>query len=220
VRGRRDTTTPDRRTHVAARRAIGTGIVGVVAGAGAAALMPWQAALLLGWTTTAVVFLVRVWVALLPQDAGSTARHATKEDDSRVAADAGILSASLISLVAVGLLLVKGARTGGFTEGVFTGVAVLSVVISWAVVHTIFALRYGHIYYGGDGGMDFHGEADPTYRDFAYVAFTIGMTYQVSDTELTSRAMRAAVLRHALLSFLFGTAIIAMMINVVAGLLR
>jgi uncharacterized membrane protein len=69
--------------------------------------------------------------------------------------------------------------------------------------------------------MDFHdkGEPDPDYRDFAYVAFTIGMTYQVSDTELTSRAIRSTALRHALLSFVFGTAIIAMTINVVAGLL-
>ena len=68
--------------------------------------------------------------------------------------------------------------------------------------------------------MDFNQDEDPTYRDFAYLAFTIGMTYQVSDTNLTDGRIRATALRHALLSFVFGTAIIATMINVVAGLLH
>src|SRR4051812_1866544 len=202
------------------RRALVTGLIGVAVGGVTAALAPWEAAVLVGWTVAAVIFLVRVWSTLLPLDALATRRYALREDDSRLAADAAILTSSVASLVAVGFLLVKGARAGGFTEGFSTAGAVLSVVLSWAVVHTIFALRYGHLYYLAGGGMDFHGGEDPCYRDFAYVAFTIGMTYQVSDTEMTSRIMRATVLRHALLSFVFGTAIIAMMINVVAGLVR
>ena len=153
-------------------------------------------------------------------DAADTARHATREDDSRFAADVTLLAASVASLVAVGLTLVKGAQLGGSQEALFTAVAVAGVVLAWAVVHTVFALRYGHLYYLERGGIDFHDNCDPTYRDFAYVAFTIGMTYQVSDTELTSRTIRSTALRHALLSFLFGSAIIAMTINVVAGLVR
>jgi uncharacterized membrane protein len=102
---------------------------------------------------------------------------------------------------------------------VFTAVAVVSVVLSWALVHTVFTLRYGRLYHdGAPGGIDFHGDEPPTYHDFAYMAFTIGMTYQVSDTEVPSREIRANVVRHALLSFLFGTSIIAVTINIVANL--
>ena len=133
--------------------------------------------------------------------------------------DLTVLAACVASLVAVGLTLVKAAAETGAAKDMFSGVAVLSVVMSWTVVHTVYTLRYGHLYYDHQRGMDFHDESDPNYRDFAYVAFTIGMTYQVSDTELTTRAIRSTVLRHALLSFVFGTAIIAMTINVVAGLL-
>jgi uncharacterized membrane protein len=220
VRVRRIKTFDDLPPHFAMRRAMVTGGIGAVVAGVAVIFAPWEAAVLIGWVTAAVLFLVRVWATLLPLDAESTKLHAMREDDSRLAADAAILTSSLASLVAVGFLLVKGARAGGFTEGFSTAGAVLSVVLSWAVVHTIFALRYGHMFYRDNGGIDFHGGGDPTYRDFAYVAFTIGMTYQVSDTEMTTRDMRAAVLRHALLSFVFGTAIIAMMINVVAGLVR
>jgi uncharacterized membrane protein len=98
---------------------------------------------------------------------------------------------------------------------------VVSVVLAWVVVHTIFTLRYARIYYGGpDGGVDFNEKAAPDYADFAYLAFTIGMTFQVSDTDLTSKAMRRTALRHALISYLFGAVIIGLIINVVASLLQ
>jgi uncharacterized membrane protein len=89
------------------------------------------------------------------------------------------------------------------------------------MVHTLFCLRYAHLYYDGTlGGIDFHDDEPPTYHDFAYLAFTVGMTYQVSDTEVNDRAIRSTILRHALLSFLFGTTIIALTINIVAGLTK
>ena len=92
-------------------------------------------------------------------------------------------------------------------------------MVSWGVVHTVFTLRYAALYYHGeDGGVDFNEDDKPCYRDFAYLAFTIGMTYQVSDTDLTSKAVRHTALRHALLSYLLGTVIIAATINLAAGL--
>ncbi|MGH9277374.1 MAG: DUF1345 domain-containing protein, partial [Acidimicrobiales bacterium] len=97
--------------------------------------------------------------------------------------------------------------------------ALFGIVLAWAVVHSVYTLRYARLYYQEGGGIDFSQAADPDYRDFAYVAFTIGMTYQVSDTEVASRSIRHTVLRHALLSFVFGTAILAVTINVVASLL-
>ena len=96
---------------------------------------------------------------------------------------------------------------------------VLSIALSWAVVHTVFTLRYANEYCSEGGGIEFGFDA-PTYADFAYFAFTVGMTYQVSDTGVTSRRIRRSVLRHALLSFLFGTVIVAVTINVVAGFVQ
>ena len=96
------------------------------------------------------------------------------------------------------------------------------MVLSWAVVHTSFALRYAGLYYAGQpGGIDFHDKtATGKYSDFAYVAFTIGMTFQVADTNLQTKRFRKTVLRHALLSYVFGVVIIAIAINVVASLAR
>jgi uncharacterized membrane protein len=87
-------------------------------------------------------------------------------------------------------------------------------------VHAVFTLRYAHLYYSEGGGIDFNDDADPDYHDFAYLALTIGMTFQVSDTNLTTKAIRRTATRHALVSYLFGAIIIAMVINVVAGLLH
>jgi uncharacterized membrane protein len=97
---------------------------------------------------------------------------------------------------------------------------VLSVVLAWLMVQVVHMLHYARLFYGEGGGVEFNERKDPDYRDFAYLAFTIGMTYQVSDTNLTSTSIRRTALRHALLSFVFGTSIIAIMINVVAGLLN
>jgi uncharacterized membrane protein len=96
---------------------------------------------------------------------------------------------------------------------------VLSVVISWLVVHTLFTLRYALVYYtGNERGVDFNQTAPPRYTDFAYLAFTVGMTFQVSDTTLTTHAIRSTALRHALLSYLFGSLILAATVNLVASL--
>jgi len=97
------------------------------------------------------------------------------------------------------------------------------VFLSWAVVHTEYTLRYARLFYAGKaGGLDFHQipNTEPQYSDFAYVALTVGMTFQVSDPEVTSTVMRATILRHALLAYLFGVVIIGIVINVVAGLTK
>lgn len=105
-------------------------------------------------------------------------------------------------------------------EAVLIGVAALTVALSWWLVHTIFTLRYARLFYAVGGGIEFHQDEQPSYWDFAYVAFTIGMTFQASDTNLTSAPLRATALRQALLAYLFGVVVVAMTINVVAGLLK
>lgn len=100
-----------------------------------------------------------------------------------------------------------------------TALGVAAIAASWLVVHTVFTLRYARLYYTEPrGGVDFGQDPEPTFRDFAYVAFTIGMTFQVSDTALRETDIRATALRHALTSFVFNTVIIAVTVNIVAGL--
>ena len=98
---------------------------------------------------------------------------------------------------------------------------VLSVALSWALVHTVFTLRYARSFYSApDGGIDFNEDDAPTYLDFAYLALTIGMTFQVSDTNLTTKRIRRIALVHAMFSYLFGAIIVALVINVVSSLLK
>ncbi|MEX2440448.1 MAG: DUF1345 domain-containing protein [Actinomycetota bacterium] len=193
--------------------------VGVVAGGIAATLTPWPIALLLGWDASAAVFVAWIWLRIWHLNASATARIATREDDSRSAADLVLLVASIASIGGVGLALLQSSEETGVAQALSTGVAVMSVIFSWFAIHTVFTLHYARFYYRDNAGITFHDDDPPDYRDFAYVAFTVGMTYQVADTDLTSRSLRRVTLRHALLSFLFGTAVLAVMINLVAGLL-
>ena len=111
----------------------------------------------------------------------------------------------------------------GGVAGLIAGwfVAALTVILSWAVVHSVFALRYAHEYYTEPiGGIDFKNPDPPDYRDFIYVAFTVGMTFQVSDTDVQSRTVRRTVINHALLAYLFGAVILALTVNIAATLLQ
>jgi len=130
--------------------------------------------------------------------------------------------ASIVSLGAVGLVIVDAGQSGSASSLAQVFLSVLSVIASWTVIHTLFTLRYARLYFldGTEGGIDFGSDDRPRYSDFAYVAFTLGMTYQVSDTTLRSARLRATALRHVLLSYLFGAVIIAVTINLVAGLMR
>jgi uncharacterized membrane protein len=209
-----------RREALAGRRAVVAVGVGVAAGAVAGVLLPWQAAVLCGWDAAAVVFLVWVGATVVRAGTAATAAHARREDSSRTAADLMLLGASAASLGAVLLTLLKASGDHGGAKAALAGLALFSIVASWAVVHLVFTLKYARLYFTeAPGGIDFHdGSTEHPYLDFAYVAFTIGMTYQVSDSDLTARSVRSTALRQALLSFLFGTAIIATTINLIAGL--
>lgn len=174
---------------------------------------------LVGWDVATLVYLTWVWILIWRMDAEETARHAVRNDPTRTAAEIVLLLAAVASLVSVGFVLARAAETSGASELLRVGLGVLSVVLSWTTVHTIFALRYARLYYYDvDGGIDFNQPDPPDYGDFAYVAFSIGMTFQVSDTSLTTREIRRTALRHALFSYLFGTGLLATTINLVASL--
>jgi uncharacterized membrane protein len=199
-------------------RALRSAASGLVVSAVLVALVSWQVTVLAGWIVGATTYVVRVWLRVRQLSAEQTAAIATREDASRASADLMVLAASVTSLVGVGVTLARASNTTGATRVSLTIAAILTVITSWALVHTIFTLRYAHTYYGDPvGGIDFKSDDAPDYHDFAYVAFTIGMTFQVSDTDLTSSAMRRVALRHALLSYLFGAVILALTINVTAS---
>jgi len=184
------------------------------------AFFAWQVALLAGWSAVGLVFAGWTVSSLWTLDATDTQDVATREDSSRAVSDLLLLLAETASLAAIGLGLSKASSSKGAAQGLITALAVFTVVVSWAVVHTVFALRYAGLYYRDGGGVDFNEDDDPDYRDFAYLALTIGMTFQVSDTDLKTKAIRHTAIRHALLSYLFGAVVIAMVINFVAGLLN
>jgi uncharacterized membrane protein len=172
-----------------------------------------------GWDGAAIVYVAWMLVSLRGADADQTRRHARSEDPGPLVADVILLSASVVSLAAVAVVLIDASRRSGLDKELLVGLGIASVVLAWAVVHTVYTLRYARLYYGDPpGGIEFNSKEAPAYRDFAYLAFTIGMTFQVSDTSLKTGEFRAAALRHALLSYLFGAVIIATTINLVAGL--
>ena len=193
---------------------------GLVAFGVAKLFTTWQIAALIGWIVAATVFIVWIYVSVGGMDGEATARHAAIEDASRPTADLILILASVASLVGVGLALLEASSRPASERAIITAVAAITVTLSWATVHTVFTLRYARLYYAAGGGIDFHEERPPAYGDFAYLAFTIGMTYQVSDTTTASRTIRRTVLYHAYMSYIFGTVVVAMTINVVASLLN
>jgi uncharacterized membrane protein len=195
--------------------------IGMAIGALALFLVPWQAAVLIGWSAAALFYVVGVWVTVGSFDEATTKKHAVREDPSVATTDLLVVSAGVASLAAVGLVLVKAGSAHGGTKAYLIVIGVFSVAVAWAAVHTVFTLRYARLYYSPPlGGIDFNEDDDPTYVDFAYLALTIGMTFQVSDTDLTSKPVRRSALHHALLSYLFGAIVVALVINVVSSLLH
>ncbi|MFD2083507.1 Uncharacterized membrane protein [Actinopolymorpha cephalotaxi] len=211
-----------------ARRAVlvATGC-GVLAAAVASVVLPAPYLPLIGWDVGALVFLAIIWRRIGHLDGPATAADASREDPTRAVADLVLLVAAVASLLAIGWMIVRANDRQPLDVVLHVGLGVASVIVSWVVVHTIFTLRYARLYYSdysdGRGGVNFHDcdpEAQPRFVDFAYIAFTVGMTYQVSDTELRTTSFRGHVLRQALMSYLFGAVILALLINLVAGLNR
>jgi uncharacterized membrane protein len=208
------------RLGLAARRVI----VGAVSG-GAVAIVAveegasWSVAALGASDVAALVYVVWVWITVRGADPAATRRRARTEDASRVAAESVLVGAGAASLLAVGFTLAQAGDAGAPDRGLLTALAVASVALAWTAVHTVHVLRYARLYYSTpEGGIDFHDEA-PAYADFAYLALTIGMTFQVSDTDLMVKRLRRVALHHALLSYLYGTVIVAITVSTVAGLL-
>jgi uncharacterized membrane protein len=196
-------------------------VVGMVVAAAVSHWSPWQLTVLAGWDTVAVALLSRQWWTIARAGPRDARRLARLEDDTRAMVRAVVVVASVVTLAGVLLAVARAHEVGGAEAVVLVVTALVTVVLSWALVHSTFTIRYADLFYRDPvGGVDFSQDQDPDLLDFAYLAFTIGMTYQVSDTDISDRAMRRSVLAHAVVSFVFGTAIVALTINLVAGLLN
>lgn len=176
-------------------------------------------------TRTLTVYVVGGLAFVLPMarkimtdDAGRTRAELEGGDGDRRISDVVVIVLGLVSLLGVALLLVGTQSTGG-ARLVAPAVGLLTVAVGWCCVHTIYTLRYARIYYASDEPpIDFNDDEPPALSDFAYFAVNLGMTYQVSDTDVRTRDLRKVVLGHTLLSYVYGTVVIATTVNLVVGL--
>ncbi len=183
-----------------------------------------------GWISFAVFHLLLSWIIIFSFHPADVKSFAKKEDSSAPFIFIFVLLAAFISLFAIIVLLqsIPNESKRGLSLHILLSFA--SVFCSWTLVHTIFTLRYAHLYYVQDiypglnkdpdsYGLDFPNEKEPDYLDFAYFSFVLGMTFQVSDVVINSRKIRRIALLHGFLSFVYNTVIVALSINIVSGLI-
>jgi uncharacterized membrane protein len=205
-------------------------VIGAALGVTAWALSPTHyhtlVRLIIGWDAFGITTLLLIWMAIYTADAARIRAVAASEDLSRLVSFVFVLVAAGASLLAVVVLL---GTSHGLSPAVLArhiGLSGVAVAASWLLVHTVFTLRYAHLYYdakedGSDvGGLEFPGgEKEPNYLDIAYFAFVVGMTAQTADVSISGRSQRQLALLHGLISFVFNTALVALVINGVAGIL-
>jgi uncharacterized membrane protein len=182
--------------------------------------------ILITWMAFALSVIAMIWITFLSSHPREVRKIAKLQDSSRVMLFAFVIVSSVVSLAAVYSLLKSAKGHTGNTDSHIL-LAITAVFVSWWLVHTIFTTRYAHIYYDTDkddgsprkgGGLQFPDECEPDYLDFVYFSFVIGMTFQVSDVEISSRQIRRLAWLHGLISFIFNTAIVALSINIISGL--
>ena len=175
--------------------------------------------LLVGWDVGIALYLIAAYQIIIYAEASHIQRRASIEDEGRVGILVLTVAAALASLGAIIALL--GSTHGGSRDPAQLGLATLTILLSWAFIHTIFAFHYAHEYYGEKGakmrGLAFANDDTPDYLDFVYFSFVIGMTSQVSDVVIASKAIRRTVAAHGIVSFLFNAALLALTVNIAAS---
>lgn len=181
--------------------------------------------ILFTWDVFCLSMLAVIWLTFFHTDCIDIQKEAKEQDESRVTIFIIVLASVLLSLLSI-FILINQRNEAMVRKDMHVPVSIVGVVLSWFLLHTIFTLRYAHIFYSNNknkpavhaGGLDFPEITEPDYLDFAYFSFIIGMTFQVSDVRVTSRSIRRLVLLHSILSFIFNTSIVALLINIIAGL--
>jgi uncharacterized membrane protein len=184
------------------------------------------AVILFTWISFASTIIIMDWIIILSSHPREVRKIAKLQDSSRTFLFLFVIAASLASFGAI-VFLLKSSKGHGATVNEHILLAITAVIISWWLLHTIFTLRYAHLYYDTDkddgtpraaGGLDFPGDQEPDYMDFVYFSFVLGMTFQVSDVEISSKEIRRLAWMHGMLSFAYNTAILALSINVISGM--
>ena len=176
------------------------------------------------WDVFAFTYLITSGIIFFKSSTNDIKARASREDGGRLFVFLIVVVASFASMVTVTMLIVS-KETADISKAVYLPVIISGMLLSWIMVHTTFSFHYAHLYYDynegeekNEEGLDFPGEKNPDYLDFAYFSFVIGMTFQVSDVEISSREIRRQALVHALLSFVLNTFVVALTINLIAGL--
>jgi uncharacterized membrane protein len=175
------------------------------------------------WDAFALCDILLAWGIILRKNARDTVQSAKLQDSGRATILSFLLAAALAMLVAITLLLKTAKHSTDYSITTILFFALLTVAVSWVLVHTVFTIHYAHVFYGEGSeknkrGLIFPEEEMPAFTDFAYFSFVIGMTFQVSDVQVSSKRMRKLTLAHGIISFLFNTFILALSINLIAGL--
>ena len=200
----------------AGARLAGSLAVGAVIGVVVGVLTDAPLGILAGIAATGEIFVAAGWILLWPMDADTTHRNAHREAFRPLVEELVVVAAALGALVSIVVLLVGGHSNA---DPAAAATALAGVFMAWAGLHLMYAARYAYRYYTPSaGGIDFNSDDPPAFRDFFYFSYNLGMTYQVSDTNVSNPTIRAVALRHCLLSYVFGTVILATAINLVAGL--
>jgi len=177
--------------------------------------------ILAAWDVAGLVLLALSWLTVASANAEHTQKRAAADDPGRNAVYALVLITSAVSLLSVTPLVRASRGLDAEEAGMFLALSIATVTLSWALTHTAFTLRYAHLYYRldseGIGGVEFPGCKAPDYLDFAYLAFTVGMCFQVSDATISSSQIRRTVLLQAVLAFIYNTAILAFVLNLAFG---
>ncbi|GGK43748.1 DUF1345 domain-containing protein [Nocardia camponoti] len=191
-------------------------LIGAIGGTLVGFAMGLPIGLMAGIAISATVFVVMGWIVMWPMNAAATRDNARRENFQPFIEEVSVVAAASAGLIGVVTILVLGHSS---SVHVGAALALGGVAMAWAAVHLMYAARYAYAYYQAPtGGIDFNNAEDPpAYRDFLYFSYNLGMTYQVSDTSVSSPAIRSIVLRHCLLSYAFGTGILATTINLVVG---
>jgi uncharacterized membrane protein len=181
------------------------------------------------WLAYALALLFFAWGMILTSHPARVKKIARLQDSNRTFLFLFVVAAASVSVMVVIYLLKYNHNVSGTKTIAHVLLAIISVIISWCLVHTIFTLRYAHLYYRGVRknntseiivtGLEFPEEKEPDYLDFVYFSFVIGMTFQVSDVQITARNIRRLVWLHGMISFFFNTAILALGINIISSML-
>ncbi|WP_231427992.1 DUF1345 domain-containing protein [Pedobacter sp. Leaf250] len=174
--------------------------------------------IMFGWDIFSLVLISLHWYMFFNTSASETRLKAKMQDETKEEIFTIVLISTFAGLLAVVLLLINKD-----VEPADLIIAISGMFLSWFLVHTTFSMRYAHLFYGDSdanegSGLDFPGNEAPDFVDFAYFSFVLGMTFQVSDVEISSRQIRRLSLLHSLIAFIFNTVIVALTINALAGL--